>query len=94
MVTVCVFVAACANRPDSQTAPHTFSASQVIDLGAVVTEDLPQQFWGKAFMKQMGFMKQNSFDVITGTFPPTRRQHFWLERVLHEVRSAMTHCQR
>jgi hypothetical protein len=30
----------------------------MIDLGAVVTEDLPQQFWGKAFMRQMGFEKR------------------------------------
>ena len=43
--------------------------SEVIDLGATVTEDLPQRFWGKAFMKQMGFTRQNSLEVITWKFP-------------------------
>ena len=37
--------------------------SQVIDLGAVVTEDLPERVWGKAFMQTMGFEESNSFDV-------------------------------
>jgi arylformamidase len=47
----------------------TFTPSEVIDLGALVTEDLPQRFWGKAFLKQMGFTKQNSFEVIKWTLP-------------------------
>jgi len=46
-----------------------FAPSEVIDLGASVTEDLPQRLWGKAFLKQMGFAKQNSFEVIRWTFP-------------------------
>ena len=46
-----------------------FVPSEVVDLGALVTEDLPQHFWGKAFLKQMNFAKQNSFDVIRWTFP-------------------------
>ncbi len=46
-----------------------FAPSEVIDLGASVTEDLPQRLWGKAFLKQMGFTKQNSFEVIRWTFP-------------------------
>ena len=46
-----------------------FAPSEVIDLGTVVTEDLPQRVWGKGFMKQMGFTRQNSFDVIEWKFP-------------------------
>jgi kynurenine formamidase len=56
------------SRP-SADADRRFSPSEVIDLGATVTEDLPQRFWGKAFMKQMGFTRQNSFEVINWTFP-------------------------
>jgi kynurenine formamidase len=46
-----------------------FAPSEVIDLGASVTDDLPQRLWGKAFLKQMGFTRQNSFDQIRWTFP-------------------------
>src|SRR2546421_354941 len=46
-----------------------FAPSEVVDLGAMVTEDLPQRFWGKAFMKQMGFTRQNSLEVISWKFP-------------------------
>lgn len=67
MMALCV--AACANRPNPESATSTFSPSEAIDLGAVVTENLPQQFWGKAFMKQMGFLKQNTFEVINWKFP-------------------------
>ena len=45
-----------------------FGPSAVIDLGATVTEDLPQAGPGKAFMKQMGFTRPNSFEVIKWTF--------------------------
>jgi kynurenine formamidase len=48
---------------------RTFVPREVIDLGATVTEDLPQRFWGKAFMKQMGFTRQNHLEVITWNFP-------------------------
>ena len=43
--------------------------SEVIDLGALVTEDLPQRSWGKAMLKRLGFSKQNAFEVIHWTFP-------------------------
>ena len=43
--------------------------SEVIDLGALVTEDLPERVWGKALLNQMNFTRPNSFDVIRWTFP-------------------------
>jgi kynurenine formamidase len=46
-----------------------FVPSEVIDLGALVTEDLPQRLWGKAFLKQMNFTTQNEFKVIAWKFP-------------------------
>jgi arylformamidase len=41
---------------------------EIIDLGAVITEDLPERVWGRAFMRQMGFDHGNSFEVINWTF--------------------------
>ena len=48
---------------------ETFTPSEVIDLGAPITANLPEQVWGRAFLEQMGFTKQNSFEVINWTFP-------------------------
>jgi kynurenine formamidase len=42
--------------------------SKVIDLGTLVTEDLPQVHWGKALLRQLGFKKQNAFEVKRWTF--------------------------
>jgi kynurenine formamidase len=42
--------------------------AEVIDLGTLVTEDLPQRSWGKALLKQLGFKKQNTFEVVRWTF--------------------------
>ena len=35
------------------------SESGIIDLGAIVTEDLPKRVWGKAFMNLYGFKKNS-----------------------------------
>jgi len=37
---------------------------EIIDLGALVTEDLPDKVWGEAFMKRYGFEDNNSFNVV------------------------------
>ncbi len=56
-----------------ETAPpptsSTFAPTAVIDLGALVTADLPERVWGPAFLAQNGFTDPNSFDVISWTFP-------------------------
>ena len=59
----------CSTPQPSNDSTLRFAPSEVIDLGTSVTEDLPQLVWGKAFLKQMGFTRQNSFDVIRWTFP-------------------------
>jgi kynurenine formamidase len=41
--------------------------SEIIDLGALVTEDLPERVWG-GLMKQYGFDRSNSFEVINQEF--------------------------
>jgi len=57
----------CSKAVDDK--PQGFTPSEVIDLGASVTEDLPQRMWGKAFLNQMNFTKQNEFNVIAWKFP-------------------------
>jgi len=43
---------------------------EIIDLGTLVTEDLPERMWGKGFMTQMKFPDSNTFDVISWDFGP------------------------
>lgn len=43
---------------------------EVIDLGALVTEQTPEEFWGKGFLKEMDFAESNTFDVIARTWGP------------------------
>lgn len=57
-----------------QSDRHTESAlpkpNEIIDLGALVTEDLPERVWGKGLLTQMGFAESNTFDVISWDFGP------------------------
>jgi len=57
-----VLLASCARA-------STFAPSEVIDLGALVTDDLPQRFWGTGFLKAMNFSRQNSVELIRWSFP-------------------------
>jgi Putative cyclase len=59
----------CSTRGAIDDQRLRFAPSEVIDLGALVTEDLPERMWGKAFLKQMNFTHGNSFNVIRWTFP-------------------------
>lgn len=59
----------CTTGPAARPAGRMLKPSAVIDLGAVVTEDLPQRFWGRAFLEQMGFTKPNAFEVVSWEFP-------------------------
>ena len=59
-------IAACsADHHQETNHDHSmaFTIKEVIDLGALVTEDLPERVWGKAFMEQMKFEKNNEFDI-------------------------------
>jgi kynurenine formamidase len=42
--------------------------TEIIDLGVLVTEDLPYQLWGKGLMDAFGFEKANHFDVREWAF--------------------------
>jgi kynurenine formamidase len=41
-----------------------------VDLGTLITETTPEEFWGKGFLNEMGFSESNSFEVITWSFGP------------------------
>ena len=63
---VSLHVAGCgtpAEEPASFAVP-----SKIIDLGVPVTEDLPQQVWGKAALAASGFDRGNTFETINWTY--------------------------
>ena len=66
-----VAVALACSPPDSGSK-YSFSPSEIIDLGAPITEDLPARVWGRGLMNQMGFNRQNSFDVLAWSFSRRR----------------------
>jgi len=58
-------IAGCASKNQKQG----FQAPvKIIDLGGIVTEDLPERVWGKATMQAIGFNKANTFEVIEWKF--------------------------
>lgn len=63
-----VLATACSPSPEPEPASVAFVPTEVIDLGAVVTEDLPERFWGKAMLKMFGFDRPNVFEVKPWSF--------------------------
>ncbi len=59
----------CGTQSDDTEVQPEFAPSAIVDLGALVTEDLPERVWGTAFLTQMGFTRGNEFDVIAWNFP-------------------------
>lgn len=56
-----------ACTPSDTAGRSEFEPREVIDLGTVVTEDLPERVWGKALLTQfapLGFTRQNTFEVV------------------------------
>lgn len=51
-------------QSDGLTVASAPQPSEIIDLGALVTEDLPQRFWGTRALSSLGFTEPNSFKVI------------------------------
>ncbi len=58
---------ACLSSDEPASRP-VFEPQEIIDLGALVTEDLPERVWGKAFLAAHGFTRPNAFDVIRWEF--------------------------
>ncbi len=49
----CLFIFtlfACSDERGETSVSPLFEPTEIIDLGALVTEDLPQRVWGKAFL--------------------------------------------
>jgi kynurenine formamidase len=64
-----IFVIGCSSELD-QSHKALPVPTQIIDLGALVTEQTPEEFWGKGFLKEMDFTESNRFDVLARTFGP------------------------
>jgi len=63
------FLIGCSGESGSSTQSLPVPR-EIIDLGALVTERTPEEFWGKAFLKEMGFTEANTFEVLKRDFGP------------------------
>lgn len=66
---VSLFVIGCSGETGTSN-PSIPEPKEIVDLGALITEQTPEEFWGKAFLKEMNFTESNSFDVLARTFGP------------------------
>lgn len=64
---LCLF--GCSDQLDDP-AQAMLVPTEIVDLGTLITEATPEEFWGTGFFKEMGYSESNSFDVITWTFGP------------------------
>jgi kynurenine formamidase len=60
-----IMLASCDSATPDRSAD--FSPTEVIDLGALVTEDIAQQVAGRAFLAVGGIDRLNQFDLVTWT---------------------------
>lgn len=63
MFLIC-FVLGCSSNKNKESLPFPI---EIIDLGTLVTEDLPERTWG-GLLEVYGFNKSNSFEVINQKF--------------------------
>ena len=59
------FLSSCSSKNSNQNLQ---APSEIIDLGAIVTEDLPERIWGKTLMAALDFNRSNQFEVIDWEF--------------------------
>ena len=69
-----LFLAACSCMGCARLDRATPVPREVVDLGALVTEDLPERVWGKALLEANGFTRPNTFDVIHWEFETEQGQ--------------------
>ena len=60
--------AACSSNDQEELGRSMLEPREVIDLGALVTEDLPERVWGKALLAASGYTRLNTFEVIDWEF--------------------------
>jgi kynurenine formamidase len=59
-----IALVACSDRSAQNAVPPSFEPTAVVDLGALVTEDLAERRVGKKFLTDYGFTRRNEFEVI------------------------------
>ena len=65
-----LLLASGCSRVGNDSPEASLQPSQIVDLGALITEDLPERVWGKGFMEQMDFHDSNTFDIRYWEFGP------------------------
>ena len=58
---ICLF--GCSQEIE-EGSPSMMLPTEIIDLGILVTDDIPESLWGKRFLADMGFDRNNAFEVI------------------------------
>ena len=65
LISACLFALAnCSPNEQTEVVHSLLEPAEIIDLGALVTEDLPERVWGKGYLASKGFTRPNEFDVI------------------------------
>jgi len=65
LAAACLLVlAGCSPKEQTELVHSVFEPHEIIDLGALVTEDLPERVFGKALLAALGNTRPNSFEVI------------------------------
>ena len=59
-----IALAACSDRSAENAVPPLFEPTAVVDLGALVTEDLAERVTGKKLLADYGLTRPNKFDVL------------------------------
>jgi kynurenine formamidase len=65
VITLFWFMSSCSTKSPNKIVQVP---SEIIDLGTLVTEDLPERLWGNRFMEANGFNKSNIFEDINIEF--------------------------
>lgn len=55
-------------EPEHTSSPEMPRPRRIVDLGALVTDDLPERVWGKGYLRERGYDRPNSFEVMP--WPP------------------------
>ena len=67
LATVILLLVGCSQSTENEERAVPIP-KEVVDLGALVTEDLPERLWGKKFLVERGYDRQNEFEVNSFDF--------------------------
>ena len=63
LVIIALMLTVFSCQENKTTKTDYYYPTEVIDLGVLITEDLPYRLWGKELMDAYGFEKANHFDI-------------------------------